>query len=182
MQQVRDFGRYPKASKHVVSRERRLAQNLRKARKEKLLSPEQESELQVLQQAEMDSRAAARISEAQRPPDPMERFAGESESRITPHRMAKQKEYDAAYYQKNKARIVARHKEYNVTPRGKAKRKEYEATSHAKAKRKEYKRKYDATPQGKAREVPGHPAGQSRPEDEAGRGASDWCNASTQTW
>ena len=65
MQQVRDFGRYPKASKHVVSRERRLAQNLRKARKEKLLSPEQESELQVLQQAEMDSRVAARISEAQ---------------------------------------------------------------------------------------------------------------------
>ena len=137
MQQVRDFGRYPKASKHVASRERRLAQNLREARKEKLLSPEQESELQVLQQAEMDSRAAARMSEAQRPPDPMERFAGESESRITPHRMAKQKEYE---------------------------------------------RKYDATPQGKAREVPGHPAGQSRPEDEAGRRASDWCNASTQTW
>ena len=120
-----------------VARERRLAQNLRKARKEKLLSPEQESELQVLQQAEMDSRAAARISEAQRPLDPMERFAGESESRITPHRMAKQKEYE---------------------------------------------RKYDATPQGKARDVPGHPAGQSRPEDEAGRRASDWCNASTQTW
>ena len=89
-----------------------MAQNLREARKEKLLSPEQESELQVRQQAEMDSRAAARISEAQRPLDPMERFAGESESRITPHRMAKQKEYDAAYYQKNKARIVGRHKEY----------------------------------------------------------------------
>ena len=75
MQQVRDFGRYPKASKHVASRERRLAQNLRKARKEKLLSPEQESELQVLQQAEMDSRAAARMSEAQRPLDPMERLS-----------------------------------------------------------------------------------------------------------
>ena len=71
MQQVRDFGRYPKASKHVASRERRLAQNLREARKEKQLSPEQESELQVLQQAEMDSRAAARISEAQRPRDPI---------------------------------------------------------------------------------------------------------------
>ena len=112
MQQVRDFGRYPKASKHVASRERRLAQNLREARKEKLLSPEQESELQVLQQAEMDSRVAARMSEAQRPPDSMERFAGESESRITPHRMAKQKEYDVAYYQENKARIVVRQKEY----------------------------------------------------------------------
>ena len=151
MQQVRDFGRYPKASKHVASRERRLAQNLREARKEKQLSPEQESELQVLQQAEMDSRAAARISEAQRPLDPMERFAGESESRITPHRMAKQKEYDAAYYQKNKARIVARHKEYNATPRGKAKRKEYEATPQSKARRKEYNRKYEATPHGKAK-------------------------------
>ena len=95
MQQVRDFGRYPKQSKHVASRERRLAQSLREARKEKQLSPEQESELKALQQAEMDSRAAARIAEGQRPPDPMERFAGESESRITPHRMANQKEYDA---------------------------------------------------------------------------------------
>ena len=151
MQQVRDFGRYPKASKHVASRERRLAQNLREARKEKQLSPEQESELQVLQQAEMDSRAAARIAEAQRPLDPMERFAGESESRITPHRMAKQKEYDAAYYQKNKARIVARHKEYNATPRGKGKRKEYEATPQSKARRKEYQRRYRASPQGKAK-------------------------------
>ena len=150
MQQVRDFGRYPKASKHVASRERRLAQNLREARKEKLLSPEQESELQVLQQAEMDSRAAARISEAQRPLDPMERFAGESESRITPHRMAKQKEYDAAYYQKNKARIVARHKEYNASPHGKAKRNEYsrkyEATPQRRAKKKEHDAKRRASP------------------------------------
>ena len=192
MQHVRDFGCYPKASKHVASRERRLAQNLREARKEKLLSPEQESELQVLQQAEMDSRAAARISEAQRPLDPMERFAGESESRITPHRMAKQKEYDAAYYQKNKARLAAYQKrkedkrKYDASPHGKARKKEYndkrQATPHRMAKQKEYERKYDATPQGKAREVPGHPAGQSRPEDEAGRRASDWCNASTQTW
>ena len=60
MQQVRDFGRYPKASKHVVSRERRLAQNLREARKEKQLSPEQESELKALQQAEKDSSEKAR--------------------------------------------------------------------------------------------------------------------------
>ena len=116
----------------------------------------------------------------------MERFAGESESRITPHRMAKRKEYDAAYFQKNKARTAAKRKEYNATPHGKAKRKEYEAkrraTPHRMAKQKEYERKYDATPQGKARDVPGHPAGQSRPEDEVGRRASDWCNASTQTW
>ena len=164
MQQVRDFGRYPKASKHVASRERRLAQNLREARKEKLLSPEQESELQVLQQAEMDSRAAARISEAQRPLDPMERFAGESQARRKEYRAAyyqknkarlvvKKKEYiqknkarivvkQKEYYQKNKARIVARQKEYDASPHGKAKRKEYFATPHGKARRKEYKAAY----------------------------------------
>ena len=155
MQQVRDFGRYPKHSKHVASRERRLAQNLREARKEKQLSPEQESELQVLQQAEMDSRAAARIAEAQRPPDPMERFAGESESRITPHRMAKQKEYDAAYYQKNKASIAAKQRKYRANPHSKAKQKEYErryrASLRGKAKQKEAQRRYRASPHGKAR-------------------------------
>ena len=32
-----------------------------------------------------------------------------------------------------------------------------------------------------AREVPGHPAGQGRTEDEAGCRVSDRCNASTQT-
>ena len=82
MQQVRDFGRYPKASKDVVSRERRLAEKLRKARKEKLLSPEQESELKALQRAQMDSRVAAGIAEAEEPPNSVERFAGESQSRI----------------------------------------------------------------------------------------------------
>ena len=133
-----------------AARERRLAQNLRKARKEKLLSAEQESELQVFQQAEMDSRAAARISEAQRPLDPMERFAGESESRITPQGKGRQKEYNAASYQKNKARLVAKQKEYNATPHGKAKRKEYEVTPHGKTKRKEAQVMYGTTPHGKA--------------------------------
>ena len=129
IQEVRGFGRYPMESRQdvrerqladklrkarkakrfspaqeaelqalqQVARERRLAQNLRKARKEKLLSAEQESELQVFQQAEMDSRVAARIAEAEEPPNPMERFAGESQAR--------RQEYNAAYYQKNKARI-----------------------------------------------------------------------------
>ena len=87
MQHVRDFGCYPKASKHVGSRERRLAENLRKARKEKLLSPEQESELKALQRAQMDSRVAAGIAEAEEPPNSVERFAGESQSRIEQDRL-----------------------------------------------------------------------------------------------
>ena len=161
MQQVRDFGRYPKHSKHVASRERRLAQNLREARKEKQLSPEQESELQVLQQAEMDSRAAARIAEAQSPPDPMERFAGESESRITPHRMAKQKEYsrkyaatphgkarkneyNAAYYQKNEARICARQKEYYMENIDREKKRLQDYRKNNRASVAAYQRRYRA--------------------------------------
>ena len=87
MQHVRDFGCYPKASKHVGSRERRLAENLRKARKDKLLSPEQESELKALQRAQMDSRVAAGIAEAEEPPNSVERFAGESQSRIEQDRL-----------------------------------------------------------------------------------------------
>ena len=55
---------------------------LRWARKTKLLSPEQEAELQALQQVEMHSRDAACIAEAEGPPNPMEGFAGESQSRI----------------------------------------------------------------------------------------------------
>ncbi|MDA8583738.1 hypothetical protein N9L68_05875 [bacterium] len=56
------------------------------------------------------------------------------------------------------------------------------ATPHRMAKQKEYERKYDTTPQGKAREVPSHLAGQGRTEYEVGCPASDRCNASTQTW
>ena len=136
MQQVRDFGRCPKENERRSLAERRLAERLRNARKRKRLSPEQESELQVFQQAEMDSRAAARISEAQRPLDPMERFAGESESRITPHRMAKQKEYEA---------------KRRATPHRKGYQKEYEATPHSSAKRKkEFEAERRATSQYKA--------------------------------
>ena len=71
----------------------------------------------------MDSRAAARISEAQRPLDPMERFAGESQAR--------RKEYNAAYYQKNKARLVAEQRKYRANPHSKAKKKEYDAKRRA---------------------------------------------------
>ena len=167
MQQVRDFGRYPKASKHVASRERRLAQNLREARKEKQLSPEQESELKVLQQAEMDSSNGEETEERRHLPEE----TNNGRKSTTP--LQRKKEYNAAYYQKNKARLVAKQKEYNATPHGKAKRKEYNASPHGKAKRKEYtatphgkakrkeyeatphcmasKRKYEASPQGRAR-------------------------------
>ena len=95
MQQVRDFGRYPKASKHVASRERRLAQNLREARKEKQLSPEQESELKVLQQAEMDSSNGEETEERRHLPEE----TNNGRKSTTP--LQRKKEYNAAYYQYN---------------------------------------------------------------------------------
>ena len=61
------------------------------------------------------------------------------------------------YYQKNKARIVAKQKEYDAqrraTPHGKAKLKEYYQKNKARiaAYQKEYMRKYQASPQGKAK-------------------------------
>ena len=185
MQQVRDFGRYPKASKHVVSKERRLAENLRKARKEKLLSPEQESELQVLQQAEMDSRAAARIAEAQRPPDPMERFAGESQSRIEQDLLmmesgigTKENEYDATpqgkpgqkeYHQKSKARIVAKQKEYYQKNKARivTNRKEYYQKNKARVAAKQ--KEYSAFPHGKARRKEHQRKYQASPQGKAKR-------------
>ena len=72
MQQVRDFGRCPKENERRSLAERRLAEKLRRARKAELLSPEQEAELQALQQAEMHSRDAACIAEAEEPPNPMD--------------------------------------------------------------------------------------------------------------
>ena len=82
MQQVRDFGRCPKETGRFSRAERRLAEKLRRARKAELLSLEQEAELQALRQVEMHSRDAACIAEAEGPPNPMEGFAGESQSRI----------------------------------------------------------------------------------------------------
>eukprot|EP00974_Lingulodinium_polyedra_P084060 8140312-Lingulodinium_polyedra.AAC.1 len=72
LQQLRDFGGYPKEYAGRSLAERQLAQKLRRARKAKEFSPEQEAELQALQQAESDARAAARIAEAEEPPNPME--------------------------------------------------------------------------------------------------------------
>ena len=57
------------------------------------------------------------------------------------------KEYNAAYYQKNKARLLAKQKVHNATPQVKAKRKEYNASPHGKARKKEH----NASPQQKAR-------------------------------
>ena len=51
MQQVRDLGRYPKHSKRDVV-EMELAEKLRKARKAKQFSPEQEAELQARKRQE----------------------------------------------------------------------------------------------------------------------------------
>ena len=59
-----------------------MAEKLRRARKAKLFSPEQEAELQALQQTEMDARTAARIAEAEATPNAMEGFAEEASSRI----------------------------------------------------------------------------------------------------
>ena len=87
MQQVRDLGRYPKESTNRSLAERRLAENLRRARKAKKFTPEQEAELKVLQQPEMKSRVAAGIAEAEEPPNSVERFAGESQSRIEQDRL-----------------------------------------------------------------------------------------------
>ena len=81
LQQVRDLGLYPKESRRG-SAEQQRAEKLRRARKAKQFSPEQEAELQALQQAESDARAAARIAEAEEPPNPMEGFAEEAQSRI----------------------------------------------------------------------------------------------------
>ena len=63
MQEVRGFGRYPMESRQDV-RERQLADKLRKARKANRISPAQEAELQVLQQAARDARAEALNAQA----------------------------------------------------------------------------------------------------------------------
>ena len=82
LQQVRDLGRYPKENAGRSLAERQLAEKIRRARKAKQISPEQEAELKALQQAESDARVAARIAEAEELPNPMEGFAEEAHSRI----------------------------------------------------------------------------------------------------
>ena len=56
IQKVRDLGHYPKTSKRCPA-ERRLAIRIRRAREAKKLSPEQEAELQALQQGSLDACA-----------------------------------------------------------------------------------------------------------------------------
>ena len=56
IQQLRELGHYPKDSKRCPA-ERRLAQWIRRARKEKKLSTKQEAEVQALQQEPRDARA-----------------------------------------------------------------------------------------------------------------------------
>ena len=64
LQQVRDLGRYPKDQKTERSlAERQLAEKIRRARKAKQFSPEQEAELKALQQAER--QADQKTEEAQ---------------------------------------------------------------------------------------------------------------------
>ena len=111
MQEVRSLRRYPKEGARRSVAEQQLAEKLRHARKAKKFSPEQEAELKALQQAEMDSSEKARRTKA----------------------IAV---WNAAYYQKNKARLVAKQKEYNATPQGKTKRKEYRSSPHGKVKEK----------------------------------------------
>ena len=55
LQQLHDFGHYPKESAGRSLEERQLAKNLRRARKAKESSPEQEAEVQALRQAEQGS-------------------------------------------------------------------------------------------------------------------------------
>ena len=57
VQKVRDLGRYPKGGARRSLAERQLAERIRRARKEKKVSPEQEAELQALQQESRDARA-----------------------------------------------------------------------------------------------------------------------------
>ena len=64
MQQVRDIGHYPKASRRCLA-ERRLQERIRRASKAKKLSPEQEAELQALQQEPRDARAHGGDARAQ---------------------------------------------------------------------------------------------------------------------
>ena len=81
IQQVRDLGHYPKETRRG-SAEQKLAGQIRRARKEKRFSAEQEAELEAIQQAERDARAESRIADAEEQPNPMEGFADDADIRI----------------------------------------------------------------------------------------------------
>ena len=64
LQQVRDLGRSPKENAGRSRAERQLAEKLRRAQNAMQFSPEQEAELQALQQAAKDAIAEPRIARA----------------------------------------------------------------------------------------------------------------------
>ena len=99
----------------------------------------------------------------------------ECQEAIKAIKKAKAKEYQAAYYQKNKARLVAKQKEYSAFPHGKARRKEqqrkYQASPQGKAKRKDLDAKRQATSHRMAT-LHGLQTTSVRPRAEGGRATS----------
>ena len=79
MQQVRDFGRYPKENAGRSRAERQLAERVRKAQKAKQFSPEEEVELQALQQA--DTKTEAKTEELMQQVRDLGRFPKETAGR-----------------------------------------------------------------------------------------------------
>ena len=142
MQQVRDLGHYPKESRRGKE-ERQLAEQIRRAKKEKQLSPEQEAELEALQQAERDARAESRIADAEEKQNPMEGFADEAENRIDQDLLM----LESGIRNRELLRRLARYKELVFT---------------ASAQKEEFVQRYAervrqalVTPAGKLRYIPG---------------------------
>ena len=143
LQQLRDFGRWPTESAGRGLAERQLAERIRRARKAKQFSPEQEAEFQALQQAENDARAAASIAEAEEPPNPMEGFAEEAQSRIDQDLLM----LESGIRTKALLRRLAVYKELVSTPSA-----QHEEFAQRYAERV---RQASAAPAGKNRYVPG---------------------------
>ena len=64
VRQVRDLGRWPKESAARSLAERQLAEKFRRARKANQFSPDEEAELEAVQQAEREASAAACLTGA----------------------------------------------------------------------------------------------------------------------
>lgn len=68
-----------------------------------------------------------------------------------PHRTKRMKsEYMHGYYKRNRARILAYHKEYRKRPETKALRRKRESTPKAKAWKKDYQKRYKRMPKSRA--------------------------------
>ena len=143
LQEVRDFGRWPKEYAGRSLAERQLAEKVRRARKAKEFSPDQEAELQALQQADSDARSAPRIAEAEEPPNPMEGFAEEAQSRIDQDLLM----LESGIRTKVLLRRLAAYKE--LVPSPSAQHEEF-AQRYG-----ERVRQASAAPEGKSRYVPG---------------------------